>query len=50
MYLRADGMASKIFPLTVYEERHFYARAGDYSLWLGVYVGFVTIIALYHLL
>jgi signal transduction histidine kinase len=50
VYLRADGMASKIFPLTVYEERHFYAQAGDYSLWLGFYFGFVTIIALYHLL
>jgi two-component system, sensor histidine kinase LadS len=48
VYLRADGMASKLFPLTVYEQHTFYEKAQQTSLWLGFYFGFITITLLYH--
>ncbi len=50
VYLRADGMASKIFPLNVYEQQAFYRESTDFALWLGFYFGFLGIIAVYHLI
>ncbi len=48
VYLRADGMASKLFPLTIYEQHSFYETAQQTSLWLGYYFGFISITLLYH--
>ncbi|MBO0949635.1 sensor histidine kinase [Fibrella forsythiae] len=50
LYLRCDGMASKLFPLTLYEQDAFYNAAQTTSLWLGFYFGFLAITILYHLL
>ena len=48
VYLRCDGMASKIFPLTIYEQYYFFGLAQRWSLCFGLYFGFITVIAIYH--
>jgi two-component system, sensor histidine kinase LadS len=50
VYLRCDGMASKLFPLNIYEQDAFYETAQNTSLWLGFYFGFLAITILYHFL